>query len=99
MGSTGRSENCDYDVGLVGGGPTGINTAYYMQKKFPDFKYAIPENRGVIGGIRNIFRYPGIRSDSDLYTLGFTWRPWASSMSIAAEDYKSAVGHLEYRIL
>ncbi|KAB8298593.1 hypothetical protein EYC80_000772 [Monilinia laxa] len=83
MGSIERSENCDYDVVIVGASISGINTAYYIQTEFPDLKYTILENRGVIGGTWDLFRYPGIRSDSDLYTLGFTWRPWTSPTAIA----------------
>ncbi|KAK6603847.1 hypothetical protein H4I95_05750 [Botrytis cinerea] len=83
MGSVQRSGNCDYDVVIVGAGLSGINAAYRIQTELPGLTYTILENRGAIGGTWDLFRYPGIRSDSDLHTFGFPWRPWLSSQSIA----------------
>ncbi|QSZ32383.1 hypothetical protein DSL72_001957 [Monilinia vaccinii-corymbosi] len=83
MGSIPRSGNCDYDVVIVGAGLSGINAAYRIQTELPELTYTILENRGAIGGTWDLFRYPGIRSDSDLHTFGFPWRPWLSSTSIA----------------
>ncbi|KAJ8060714.1 hypothetical protein OCU04_011019 [Sclerotinia nivalis] len=83
MGSVERSGNCDYDVVIIGAGLSGINTAYRLQTEFPDLTYTILENRGAIGGTWDLFRYPGIRSDSNLYTFGFPWYPWTSPTLIA----------------
>ncbi|APA15895.1 hypothetical protein sscle_15g106650 [Sclerotinia sclerotiorum 1980 UF-70] len=83
MGSVERSGNCDYDVVIIGAGLSGINTAYRLQAEFPDLTYTILENRGAIGGTWDLFRYPGIRSDSNLYTFGLSWYPWTSPTLIA----------------
>ncbi len=71
------------DVLIVGAGISGIDAAYRIQTGLPDKRYAILEARGSIGGTWDLFRYPGIRSDSDMYTLGFPFRPWDSDKSIA----------------
>ncbi|KAI6898198.1 monooxygenase [Hortaea werneckii] len=73
----------DYDVIIVGAGISGINFAYRLQEKCPDLSYCILEGRHEIGGTWSLFKYPGIRSDSDLYTFGFSWRPWNEQSSIA----------------
>jgi cation diffusion facilitator CzcD-associated flavoprotein CzcO len=71
------------DVVIVGGGITGIDAAYRFQTELPGCKYTVLEARGAIGGTWDFFRYPGIRSDSDLFTFGFPWRPWTEKKSIA----------------
>ncbi|KAF2761652.1 putative flavin-binding monooxygenase [Pseudovirgaria hyperparasitica] len=70
------------DVLVVGAGVSGINAGYRIQTELPHFTYKIVESRGAIGGTWDLFRYPGIRSDSDLHTFGFPWRLWAHSKSI-----------------
>lgn len=65
-----------YDVIIVGAGLGGINAAYRLQKQQPHLTYALLEARDEIGGTWDLFRYPGIRSDSDLHTFGFAWKPW-----------------------
>ncbi|KAE8375688.1 hypothetical protein BDV26DRAFT_283257 [Aspergillus bertholletiae] len=72
-----------FDVLIVGAGISGINAAYRLQTEFPNYRFAILEARNSIGGTWDLFRYPGIRSDSDLYTFGFKWFPWNQSNPIA----------------
>ena len=71
------------DVLIVGAGISGIGAAYYLQKENPGKRYAILEGRKSIGGTWDLFRYPGIRSDSDMFTLGFAFRPWREAKAIA----------------
>lgn len=71
------------DVIVVGAGISGIDAGYRLQTTVPGKTYAILEARADIGGTWDLFRYPGIRSDSDMYTLGFPFRPWKSDRSIA----------------
>lgn len=73
----------DFDVIIIGAGISGINAGYRVQTELPNYKYTILEARGAIGGTWDLFRYPGIRSDSDLYTFGFPWRPWSDKKVIA----------------
>jgi monooxygenase len=72
-----------FDVLVVGAGISGIGAGYHLQAKCPDRTYAILEARGSIGGTWDLFRYPGIRSDSDMYTLGYSFRPWTNPKAIA----------------
>ncbi len=72
------------DMLIVGAGLSGIGAARYMQDQCPWASYAIFEARGAIGGTWDLFRYPGIRSDSDMFTLGYSFRPWRRPESIAA---------------
>ncbi|KAJ5103433.1 monooxygenase [Penicillium argentinense] len=73
----------DYDVIIIGAGISGINAAYRLQSQFPKLRYAILETREDLGGTWDLFKYPGIRSDSDLFTFGFAWHPWDSDNPIA----------------
>lgn len=72
-----------YDVLIVGAGLSGIGMAWHLQNRCPGKSYAILEARESVGGTWDLFRYPGIRSDSDMYTLGFPFRPWKSEKAIA----------------
>lgn len=83
MGSTGKAPNDLFDIIIVGAGISGINAAYRIQTELPSASYTIIEARGGIGGTWDLFRYPGFRSDSELYTFGFAWRPWAEQKAIA----------------
>jgi cation diffusion facilitator CzcD-associated flavoprotein CzcO len=74
------------DVLIVGAGISGIDAAYHLQTSCPGTSYAIFEARDTLGGTWDLFRYPGIRSDSDMYTLGFPFRPWTSEKAIADGD-------------
>ena len=71
------------DVLVVGAGLSGIGAGHYLQAECPWASYAIFEARGSIGGTWDLFRYPGIRSDSDMFTLGYAFRPWDGEKSIA----------------
>ncbi|KAI1189787.1 putative flavin-binding monooxygenase [Nemania serpens] len=79
----GVHETESYDIIIVGSGISGINTAYRLQTQLPGARFAILEGRGSIGGTWDFFRYPGIRSDSDLFTFGFQWEPWPYETPIA----------------
>ncbi|HXT94516.1 MAG TPA: NAD(P)/FAD-dependent oxidoreductase, partial [Trebonia sp.] len=74
------------DVLIVGAGISGIGAAYYLQRDHPQRSYAIIEARGALGGTWDLFRYPGVRSDSDLHTFGYEFRPWRSDTAIADAD-------------
>ena len=78
-----RAPADDVDVLIVGAGLSGIGTAWHVQNYCPDRSFALVEMRGAIGGTWDLFRYPGLRSDSDLYTFGFSFRPWRSDKAIA----------------
>lgn len=73
----------DYDVIVIGAGISGVCAAYRLQEQCPDRTYTILEARNDVGGTWDQFRFPGIRSDSDLYTFGFPFRPWSSAEPIA----------------
>src|SRR5271166_958027 len=72
-----------FDVLIVGAGLSGIGAAYHLQKKCPAKSFAILEGRAAIGGTWDLFRYPGVRSDSDMFTLGYPFRPWSDAKAIA----------------
>ncbi|MBN8807747.1 MAG: NAD(P)/FAD-dependent oxidoreductase [Sphingomonas sp.] len=72
-----------FDVLVVGAGISGIGAGYHLQTLCPDRSYAILEGRAALGGTWDLFRYPGIRSDSDMYTLGYHFRPWTEPKAIA----------------
>ncbi|WP_404365455.1 flavin-containing monooxygenase [Marinobacter sp.] len=72
-----------FDVLIIGAGLSGIGAGCHLQKRCPGKTFAILEARETIGGTWDLFRYPGIRSDSDMYTLGYSFRPWTRGKSIA----------------
>ena len=97
-----------FDVVVVGAGISGIGTGYHLQDKCPERTYVILEGRAAMGGTWDLFRYPGIRSDSDMHTLGFSFHPWTRAKSIAdgpsirayVEETAAAYGidrHIRYR--
>ncbi len=71
------------DVVIVGAGLSGIGAACHLEDHCPNKSYAILENRAALGGTWDLFRYPGIRSDSDMHTLGFSFKPWRAKKAIA----------------
>jgi monooxygenase len=71
------------DVLVVGAGISGISAAYHLQTLCPDRSFAIVEARDDLGGTWDLFRYPGVRSDSDMHTLGYSFRPWTDPKAIA----------------
>jgi monooxygenase len=71
------------DVLIVGAGLSGIGAGYHLQANCAGKRYAILEGRDSIGGTWDLFRYPGIRSDSDMYTLGYAFQPWTQAKAIA----------------
>ncbi len=72
-----------FDVVVVGAGLSGIGAGYYLQSRCPRLSYAILEGRGGLGGTWDLFRFPGIRSDSDMFTLGYSFRPWKEARAMA----------------
>ncbi len=79
-------ETTHLDVLVVGAGLSGVGAGHYLQTECPWASYAIFEARDSIGGTWDLFRYPGIRSDSDMHTLGYSFRPWDGEKSIADGD-------------
>ncbi|WP_213980257.1 NAD(P)/FAD-dependent oxidoreductase [Sphingomonas sp. dw_22] len=82
-----------FDVVVVGAGISGVGAGYHLQANSPDRSYVILEGRERLGGTWDLFRYPGIRSDSDMFTLGFSFRPWTESKAIA--DGPSILNYLD----
>src|SRR6185369_15406801 len=72
-----------FDVLIVGAGLSGIGTACHLKNRCPNKSFVILEGRGAMGGTWDLFRYPGIRSDSDMFTLGYRFRPWQDPKAIA----------------
>ncbi|MEE1929690.1 NAD(P)/FAD-dependent oxidoreductase [Streptomyces sp. TRM 70351] len=82
----GRPDPEHLDVVIVGAGLSGVGAGYRVQSECPGKSYAILESRDAIGGTWDLFRYPGVRSDSDMYTLGYPFRPWRDDTSLADGD-------------
>src|ERR1700676_4133747 len=72
-----------FDVLIVGGGLSDIGAGDHLQRKSPGKTFVILEGRDCIGGTWDLFRYPGIRSDSDMFTLGYSFKPWTEAKAIA----------------
>jgi cation diffusion facilitator CzcD-associated flavoprotein CzcO len=83
---TSATNTTHLDVLIVGAGLSGIGAGHYLQTECPWASYALFEARDTIGGTWDLFRYPGIRSDSDMHTLGYSFRPWDGEKSIADGD-------------
>ncbi|MDY6828105.1 MAG: NAD(P)/FAD-dependent oxidoreductase [Pseudomonadota bacterium] len=76
------------DVLIVGAGISGIDAAYHVQKEFPGKSFVVLETQETFGGTWHTHKYPGVRSDSDLYTFGFKWKPWVGAPIATAEEIK-----------
>src|SRR5208283_305498 len=72
-----------FDVVILGAGLSGIGAGYRLQTRCPAKRYVIFEARAEMGGTWDLFRYPGVRSDSDMFTLGYPFRPWKEAKAIA----------------
>ncbi len=81
------------DVLIVGAGISGIGAAYHLQTRCPQHSFSILEARAALGGTWDLFRYPGIRSDSDMHTLGYSFKPWQADKAIA--DGPSILAYLQ----
>jgi monooxygenase len=86
-----------FDVLIMGAGLSGIDAAHHLQQFCPNKSYIILEQRERIGGTWDLFRYPGIRSDSDMLTMGYSFRPWTNDKAISPGDeiraYITATAH------
>src|SRR5512146_3483097 len=89
-----EADGAPLDVLIVGAGVSGIGAACHLSRELPQKSYAILEARDRIGGTWDLFRYPGVRSDSDIFTLGFPFRPWRTDQAIVGgpeiRDYVEA---------
>ena len=91
----------DVDVLIVGAGLSGIGAACRLRRECPEASFLILEARDAIGGTWDLFRYPGIRADSDMYTLGYDFKPWRGGKLLAdggairqyVEDTATAVSY------
>jgi monooxygenase len=78
-----RSGPEQLDVAIIGAGLSGIGAAVHLRRHCPEKSFALLEARGTLGGTWDLFRYPGVRSDSDMYTLGYAFKPWRDAKAIA----------------
>jgi cation diffusion facilitator CzcD-associated flavoprotein CzcO len=88
-----------FDVLIMGAGLSGIDAAHHLQEMCPKKSYLIVEQRERIGGTWDLFRYPGVRSDSDMFTMGYSFRPWTGAKAISPgneiREYITAVARNE----
>ena len=75
-------ETEDFDTLIVGAGLSGIGSAVHLRQRCPDQTFAILEGRARLGGTWDLFRYPGVRSDSDMHTLGYAFKPWTGAQAL-----------------
>ena len=83
-----------FDVLIVGAGISGIGSAYQLAKQLPDKSYVILERQESFGGTWLTHKYPGIRSDSDLHTFGYSFKPWVGPPIASSEEIKSYMGEV-----
>ena len=84
----------DFDVLIVGAGISGIGEAYHLQEQSPNKSYCILEMKDTFGGTWETHKYPGIRSDSDLYTFGYRFKPWTDTPIASAEAILEYMGEV-----
>src|SRR6185503_17471596 len=86
------------DVLIVGAGLSGIGTAWHLQDRCPGKRYSLLEAREASGGTWDLFRYPGVRSDSDMQTLGYRFKPWTGAKALAdgPEDFAGQIVHPQF---
>ena len=96
-----------FDVVIVGAGLSGIGSACHLQDKCPGKTFVLLEGRDALGGTWDLFRYPGVRSDSDMHTLGYNFKPWRAAKAIAdgpsildyvreAAEENGVIDHIRY---
>ena len=83
-----------FDVLIVGAGISGIGGAYHLQKQCPDMSFVVPESQATFGGTWSTHRYPGIRSDSDLHTFGYRFKPWTGTPIATAAEILAYMGEV-----
>lgn len=84
-----QNQTCDTDVLIVGAGLSGIDAAYHLSRQMPGQRFVILESKDGIGGTWATHTFPGIRSDSDLFTFGFSWKPWTGVPIATAEEIRT----------
>ncbi|WOJ95971.1 NAD(P)/FAD-dependent oxidoreductase [Congregibacter brevis] len=89
-----QGEQLHLDVIIVGAGISGIGSAYHLQKNCPDKSFAILEMKDTFGGTWETHKYPGVRSDSDLYTFGYAFKPWVGNPIATGEEILSYMGEV-----
>lgn len=85
--TAGRTATTDFDVVIVGAGISGIDAAYHLKTERPDTTFTVLEGRDAIGGTWSLHRYPGLRSDSDVPTFGYRFKPWTRATTISQADH------------
>lgn len=83
-----------FDVLIVGGGISGVGGAYHLTQERPDTSFVVLENQDGFGGTWRTHKYPGIRSDSDLYTFGYEFKPWTGPPIATAEEILTYMGEV-----
>ena len=91
-GQAGKTEH--FDVLIVGAGISGVGAAYHLKEQCPDRSFVVLEGLESFGGTWWMHRYPGIRSDSDLYTFGYRFKPWTSAPVATAEEILKYMGEV-----
>ena len=89
-----RSQATHVDVLIVGAGISGIGSAHHLQEQCPGKSYAVLEAKDTFGGTWETHKYPGVRSDSDLYTFGYRFKPWVGAPIASAEEILKYMGEV-----